>query len=212
LNQVKQMAAAPEFDVSGYVNGIAAAAGAATQGDLESRINSILSATGSSETGNSMSALLGNRLRNDATATLAGIVSQATAQGEQIKEQQQASLTEQIGGLANDLSAHLTNLLQAGAGARQETTGTSATVDSATQGTTSEQQTTGTQNVASIQHGLTVDRSSTVAKGSEKNTGVITQTQKSTSNTNESGSSNTGSGSNFFDNLFNALSKSSAAA
>lgn len=214
IQQVQQLAAAPAFNVEDYVGGIAASAEVATQGDLESRINNILSATGSSETGNSMSALLGSRLRNDAAANLAGIVSQATAQGEQIRDQQQQSLSDQIGGLANDLSSHLTNLLQVASGATQATTGQTSTVDSAQQQQQQTSDTTehGTSNTNTVQRGTTVDRSTVNVRESAKDNTAIAQQSKTNQQQVQNQDAKTSSGGNFFDNLFNALSKSSAAA
>lgn len=136
LSQVVAQAGQPEFDVNRYVSGIADAATAATQSDLESRINSTLSSVGASETGNSMAALLGNRMRNDASASLAGTISNAYAQGEQIRAAQQESLTQQIGALSGDIGNQLTALLDAAKGGVQATTERGTTTGTQTSSTT----------------------------------------------------------------------------
>lgn len=123
LQQIQSIAGQPQFNVDQFVSGIATQAEAATQNDLDSRINQILSASGGSETGNSMNALLGNKLRNDAAANLSGIVSGARAQGTQIAQQQEESRTQQIATLGSELSTQLSNLINASAGASQNTTG-----------------------------------------------------------------------------------------
>ncbi len=106
-----------EFDVDAFVSGVSRAAASQTQMDLESRINTMLSDAGGSETGNSMAALLGNRVRNDAAATFAGVVSEATMAGEQMRTAQEESTTNQIGQLSGDISNSLTALLDASKGA-----------------------------------------------------------------------------------------------
>lgn len=199
LDQLKASAAAPAFDVDQYVSGIAAGAKAGIQNDLDSQINSILSATGSSEGGNSMSALLGAKLRNDASANLAGITSQARAQGEQIKIGQQESITGQIGSVTNDLSNQLAQLLASAKGGQQNTTGTA--------NTTSNQNTTGTSTSQTKE--TTQTRGLEQEKSSVDQTGITQTTGKQTTNT--KGSSTEGKG-NLFDNILEKLGKSSAAA
>ena len=129
LKQVQSAAQEPEFNVDDFVSGITRQAAAATQGNLESNINAILSATGTSETGSSMSALLGNRLRNDAAANFAGITSQARATGQEIKRTDRESLSSQIQGLGGTLSQQILALLSAGKGAQAKgkASGTSTT-------------------------------------------------------------------------------------
>lgn len=166
LQQIRDVAAQPQFDVNGFVSGIAAQAKATTQMDLDSRINGMMSASGGSETGNSMMALLGNRLRNDAAANFAGIVSGAQAQGTQIAQAQQESISGQIQNLAGGLGQQLTNLLGATAGAQQTTTGQNTTTGQSSQ--QSSEQTLQKQ----IQDLLT----------SVSNTQNTTQTENTTSN------------------------------
>ena len=123
LTQLQKDAAKPAFDVGGFVNGVVGAATANTKMDLESRVNGMLSEVGGSEGGNSMAALLGNRLRNDANAALAGVKADATAQGEAIRLQQQESLTSQIGAIAGDIGVQLDSLLGQAKGGTQTSTG-----------------------------------------------------------------------------------------
>ncbi|KAK0039429.1 hypothetical protein Bpfe_031106 [Biomphalaria pfeifferi] len=104
------------FDVSGFVSGITRAAASQTQMDMEGRINEMLSATGGSETGNSMAALLGNRVRNDAAASFAGIASDAMATGEEIRRAGMESNTMQTSQLVGDISGQLGALLEASRG------------------------------------------------------------------------------------------------
>lgn len=201
LQQLQASASQPAFDVNGYVSGITAAATAATQNDLDSRINSILSATGSSESGNSMSALLGNKLRNDAAANLAGISSNARAQGEQIRMTQEQSTTGQIGELSGGMMANLTNLLGAARGGQQQTVGaatTASTQDQTQSGTTAA---TTRENLSST--GRTTEAVDTTQSG-------ITQTQEQgTVSSRTRGRTQTG---DLFTNILNAFAGSSAAA
>jgi len=212
LSQVQDEAAGGGFDVEGYVSGIAAAAGAATQSDLDSRINQTLSATGSSETGNSMSALLGNRMRNEASANLAGIVANATATGKQIRTQEQASLTDQISELSGGLSAQLNQLLGVTAGASQTTTGTNVTQTAQQQQDAATQASVGTSDTTSSaqQTGTQVSRERGYESTSQNQTSLTKTQQKANENTNASQDSS--SGGDIFGNLFKKLADSAAAA
>jgi hypothetical protein len=201
LTQIQQQASQPAFDVNAYASGITAAATAATQNDLDSRINSILSATGSSEGGNSMSALLGAKLRNEAAANLAGISANARATGEQIKMGQQESLTGQISGLSGDLSTNLANLLAAAKGGSQQTTGTATATSSQQQQQTGTQQQATTENLSS--NTQQTDKSTTQQTG-------LTQTTGS-SKTSTNGSTKDKKG-DLFDKILGAFSSSAAAA
>lgn len=199
LEQIKAQAAKPGFDVDGYVSGIAQAASVDQQNTLDSNINSILSRTGTSESGNSMSALLGNKMRGEASANLAGIVSQAQATGSQIKNAEQESLTQQISGLSNDLGTSLANLLAAAKGGSSTQTGTSDTKNTQQQNSTQQQQTTEQQQQNSTQ----TTNSTTNQSGVTQTTGNEQTTQK--------GSSSTQKG-DLFSRITDALGKSAAAA
>lgn len=129
LAQVQSLAAQPAFDVNAYVSGITKAAAAASQGDVESRVNGMLSATGGSESGNSMAALLGNRIRSDAQASLAGTVASATAQGQQLQQAQQESLSSQILSLSGGVTGVLNDLLGAAKGGQTSSTAASTQTD-----------------------------------------------------------------------------------
>jgi hypothetical protein len=202
LKQVQELASKPAFDVKGYAAGITSAATAATQNDLDSRINGILSATGSSEGGNSMSALLGAKLRNDAAANLAGISANATAQGEQIALQQETARTQQLSSLSGDLMANLSNLLGAAKGGAQTSTGTASTSSNQTQQQTGTQTGTTTENV---------DTSTTQTDESKTTQTGITQTEeKGTVSTKSKGSS--GKSGDLFDKILEAFTKSATAA
>lgn len=224
LAQVQALGEEPAFDVDSYVSGIAQAASSATQGDLDSRINNILSATGTSETGNSMSALLAARLRNDANANLAGVIASANAQGQQIKDAQQAGITDQIGSLSSDLSGTIANLLAVAQGGRQisSSTGQVTTAQQAesldemqqsTRGTstsTGHSSTIGSVNTSGVQR----TNSSTKIKNKENVSGVTTTRQEADKNSSSDTDTDSGGSSigGFFNNLIKGLSKSAASA
>lgn len=233
LMQIEQQAVAPQFDVNNFVSGIASAAGAEIQNDLDSKINTMLSATGSSESGNSMAALLGNKLRNDAAASMAGVVSQATAQGEAIRQAQQGQITEEISGLTGQLSGQIAQLLQVAQGATQQTTGVGSVLTSQQQSgqTTNNQQQTTRENTSGSQNTTTQQQQTGVVKQNESSTTSQHQTGKENQNsttqidekqgtlntgvqtTNTNTSSKTGGGvTDLLTNLFTNLNKSQLAA
>jgi len=199
LKEITAQASKPGFDVEGYVSGIAKAASVDQQNALDSNINQILSRTGTSESGNSMSALLANKLRGEASANLAGIVSQAQATGAQIKNAEQESFTSQISGLSNDISGQLAQLLSAAKGGTSTSTGTQDTTSQQAQQSQQTQQTQEQQQQQSTQN----TNSSTSQQGVTQTTGKETTTQK--------GSTSTQKG-DLFSRITDALSKSSAAA
>lgn len=194
LQQIQAQAGQPGFNVDNYVSGIAAQATAATQSNLDERINSVLSLTGSSETGNSMAALLGNRLRNEAGANLAGVISTARAQGEQIAQGQQESLTAQISGLSSDITNQLATLLGAAKGGVQDTTSKSTATN--TQDSSSKTGSTQTETLT--------------GSTSTKESGVTEVDQTST--TTKKGKIKTSNGNGLFDKLASALGAASKAA
>lgn len=132
LGQILDQAAAPQFDVTGFARGVSEQAASVAGLDLESSINEVLSSSGTSEKGNSMSALLGNKLRNATAANFAGISSQATAQGEQIRQSQQQLITESIAGLSGNLQESILGLIQATRGASMKGTSKTHEVTSGT--------------------------------------------------------------------------------
>lgn len=134
LSQVQTAAGNPTFDVDAFTSGITQQATAATQMDLDSQINGMLSSTGSSETGNSMSALLGQKMRNNAAANLAGITSNARATGEQIKMQQGQALTGEIASLTDSISNQILALMQVGKNAATAATESSNTTQTNREG------------------------------------------------------------------------------
>ena len=132
LKQLVDQSNAPGFDVAGFAKGITDQATAGAQLDLESGINDMLSRSGITESGNSMGALLANKLRNQTAANLSGISAQATATGEGIRQSQQSQITEGIEGTSQTLLSSILELIGKTRGA--DTTGTSTT-DSKTSGT-----------------------------------------------------------------------------
>ena len=178
LKQVQALAAQPGFDVAGYAKSVTDASAVAGQNDLDSRINGILSATGSSEGGNSMSALLGAKLRGEEATRLAGVNAQATMAGQQLADAQQVNITNQIGSLTGDINNQLANLLNAAKGGAQATTGTATGTSSQTQsqtGTTNQTtneslktDTTQKESQQTDQTGLTQSNSATNTKTKAK--------------------------------------------
>lgn len=128
---IQSASSAPKFDVDSYVNGVMSSATARATGELESNINKTADAAGGSESGNSMVALLGNRLRNDTNASLAGINAEATATGTRLAAETETSRTQNILGASQGLSQDTLGILQLLRGA------------STTQGQTMHEQTVG---------------------------------------------------------------------
>jgi hypothetical protein len=127
LEQLMKQSQDPQFDVDKYASGIRDQATSAAQLDLESGINSMLSQAGVSEGGNSMNALMANKMRNTTAANLGGVFSQAYGEGEQIRQAQQGQLTEGIQGLGGSLVESMLGLIGATRGASQ--TGKSQTLE-----------------------------------------------------------------------------------
>lgn len=200
LQQVQDLANKPAFDVNGYVSGITEAAATAGQSDLDSRINTMLSGTGTSEGGNSMAALLGNKLRNENAANLAGVKANATAQGQQIAQAEQTSITGQISGLSQDIMGNISNLLAAAKGGTQTATGVANTTSNQAQqqtGATNTSQTESlTQNTSQKEAMNTVQAGQTASTGSQ------------TSSTQEKTQDNK----NLFDKVLSAFTNASKAA
>ena len=114
------------FDMNAYIDGIVRQGTSRVTNQLESDVNQTESAIGGSSSGNSMSALLAQKLRGNAASDIAGITANATSTGAQIKSglQQQraeelASASTQLAGLGTSVDSSLANLLQALRGGEQ---------------------------------------------------------------------------------------------
>jgi len=219
-----------DFDVDSFVRGVTDSAAARMVGDQESRINQTASAIGGTETGNSMAALLGSRLRNDNMAALAGVESNARAQGEQIRNAGQTAATSQIAALGGQLQGGVQGLISALAGQQRSTQEQQGTTTQATQANTSTGTTTGTGT--STSSGTTTNRGTTTGQevsstkselDSRTNTTSRTSTTQEQTQTGVRAGSETGvtatasTGStrereNFLSSLLSALRGSSAAA
>lgn len=73
------------FDAESFVEQGSAAANSEIQAGLESTLNQLTTNTGGAAGNNSMTSILGNRLRNDAAAQRAGVRANLTSQAEGIK-------------------------------------------------------------------------------------------------------------------------------
>lgn len=119
LTQQLEARSGNNFDVDKFVSGIMADAVARTKGELETGVNLAETATGGTQGSNSMAALLAGRLRNDATANLAGIEQEATATGHQIASQRSNELTALSSGISEGILGLISSL--AGAQSQQQT-------------------------------------------------------------------------------------------
>jgi hypothetical protein len=142
------------FDPTAFVAGGLARASADSTGKLEDSLNQMVAATGGRVDGNSMTALLANRARNDSAAAMAGTEATLNAQaneivrsnalaGNTIDQSQQGFLTNLLqvlkGGSATTTGAETQSTAQTGT---TGTTGTTTTAESGTQtGTTKQVQT-----------------------------------------------------------------------
>lgn len=120
LGQLMDQSKMPMFDPETYAKGIRDQATAGAQLDLESSINGMLSSSGVSEGGNSMNALIANKMKNTTAANLGGVFSQAYGEGEQIRQSQQSLLNEGISGMSGSLMQGLLGLIGATRGAYQK--------------------------------------------------------------------------------------------
>lgn len=131
LARVLEQAGGPEFNVDRFVSDLMQSATSGAQLDLESNRNALLSqAGGASADGNSMAALLVNRLQNNTASALAGAGAEARAAGEGILRTNRESSTSQISGLSDGLAQGILGLIQQTRGAN--TTGTSQTKEKTT--------------------------------------------------------------------------------
>lgn len=129
LGRVENEALRVPFQAEAFAEDITKQASAAAGLDLESAVNNIISSNGGGgESGNSMTALLGNKVRNQTAANLGGIAAQARATGEGIRQSQFKSNTDNIRGLSGDLTSQILGLIQMSRGAykkaHSETTAT----------------------------------------------------------------------------------------
>lgn len=180
LQQLAAEGAGAGFDPNAYADRVTAAAATRAQGDLESRINSMQSQVGGTETGNTMAALLGQRLRTDAATELAGVRASAEAQGQQIRQQQQGSITDQMLGLQGAGSDTLQGLITALRGAQ----GTETQVGTSTGTETSRDTTTGT-NRTNVDSNSTSTGTSTGRTSQNSNESVIGSTTSQSAATND---------------------------
>lgn len=170
-----------DFDAAAYVRDGMAAATANQQGALETSLNGLFDSSGGTASGNSMSALLANRLQGDAAASLAGVNSQLSSTAAQIQNQNtQTSLAG-----AAQTQGYAAQLLAALKGGSTTATGTTDTTQSQTgsQDTISEQnqnqnttssstsQQDSTQSLISIINTLLNQNTASTATGTENTTG-----------------------------------------
>lgn len=102
-----------EFDSDKFVRGVMDAATSTIGSKLTSDVNGLVSSTGGSTGGNSAAALLAGKLRNEASANLAGVNSSAQAQAAEIESNLAQSKTSQLTGITQGLDASLASLLSA---------------------------------------------------------------------------------------------------
>lgn len=121
------------FNRDQFVQGGMQAAQATSQAGLEQSINGLMDNVGGTTEGNSMAALLANRLRNDAGASMAGTRSQLEGQAAQIQQGNVAARTQELG----TNNAFVAQLL---AGLKGGVTATSGTVQTAESQAGSQQQ------------------------------------------------------------------------
>lgn len=137
------------FNIGDFVSQGYQAAASQQQAQLEQSVNGLFDSVGGTASGNSMAALLANRLRGDAAANLAGVQANLTAQGNQI-------LRENIGqSVAAQVAQQqfVTQLLAQLRGGVATTTGTGQTTE-ATRGQTqqiNDQRTSQQQDVLTSQ-------------------------------------------------------------
>lgn len=160
------------FDVDDFVSGVMKSATQTAKGALESGINGIESSIGGSTSGNSMAALLANRMRNEAASNLAGIESQARATGAGIRAQESTELTN----LAQAGGQGTLQLIQALMGAQSTMTGNVQT-DMAEQ---TQQNQTGNTNTSSNQ--VSAGQRDTTTTGSQASTTETASQQETVSN------------------------------
>lgn len=127
-----QKAAATPFDVSAFVKGISKQASNTINRTTDQGVNNAESNIGSSQGNNTMATLLASKLATDAASQKAGIVSQATAQGTQIRDAEAQSQTEQTLGLTGALNSSFASFLNILKGAQTSQT---QTTDETTTGT-----------------------------------------------------------------------------
>jgi hypothetical protein len=172
------------FDKNAFISGGMAKATADSNANVEDAINGLVSGIGGRVDGNSMSALLAQRVHNDATANLAGVESTLTGQAEEIAR------TNALAGSQMDATNQnfLVNVLQALKGGSSTTTGAESQTQqqqgTSTQAgtntgseTTSQQQNTTQQQVQNIMETLQqILNGTTTTVGTEATKGSISKT------------------------------------
>lgn len=173
------------FDPTSFVEGGMRAATAGVQADLESGINSLFDSVGGTSGGNSMAALLANRMRGDASASLAGTRAKLEGEGQGI---QQANIGVGLAqqGLAQQFVTQMLDMLKGGVTTTQGALSTAETTaqqqaqtqqqaQQTAQQTQSQEQSATTQLLASIINELVNSTQSTVGtenvKGTVKSSG-----------------------------------------
>lgn len=110
------------FDIASFVNGITKAATNTATNDLNKNLNETEAGIGGTQGTNSMAALLGERLKTDAAAQVAGVTSNATAQGQQIAQNQLTGDVTSTIGLTSAMTKNITDLLTLFRGASTDQT------------------------------------------------------------------------------------------
>lgn len=116
--QLRQVENSPNFNITKYVNGIMEQANNTVGRSADIAMNLEEADTGGTQGTNSMAALLGNKIATDSAAQLAGIKSEATAKGNEIKQSQIDSETANTIGLTGQLNKTFTDYLALLRGAR----------------------------------------------------------------------------------------------
>lgn len=165
--QLNAQSRQPGFNAGAFAGAVSRQANNKTQDVLEGSLNGLIGQTGGTEKGNSMAALLGNRLRNDAATEMVGNTAAARAQGEEIARANQQSLTGQMSQIGGDIMGSLTNLIQSLNGAQ----GTQVT----------NQQATNTQSGVQLGNVGSTNTTSNTAVGTTSATSTVNGTQSTDS-------------------------------
>lgn len=168
------------FDKAGFIADTVGSASNSINTDLGANLNQLVTNIGGTQNTNSMSALLSNRLRNDAAAQIAGVKSSATATAEEIARSN-ALATSQIAGQDQGF---LGSLLSALKGGQVTTTGTESTQSQQAQQTQNTGQTNSTEQTAQqqsqqqVQTQQLIELVNQLMTGTNNTKGTETTTQK----------------------------------
>jgi len=139
------VAASPfQFDADSYIKGGVAQAEAAQKMDLEANLSGLTNAIGGTASGNTMNALLANRLRGDAAANIAGVRSSYTESANEIENRNLQTGIAQTG----QQQGYLANILSILKGGTSTSVGEQQQVTTEQQAGTQAQATQGTQQSA----------------------------------------------------------------